>query len=200
MTTRPPETFARPDRVEEEGSAKLQVKVGGMHCSLCTESIYKGLSRLDGVEDAQVSITHEEALIRYDPGRISDHEIRETLEDLGYTARDPDAAEIFAEEEQELAAARRKALLSGGLLVAASALMGAVLLLGENVLFAAAMGALALFLFFGPARFIVFRNGQRLPHKSNVAILPGPTHPVRHRGALGSVSFHQETGRAVGRG
>jgi Cu+-exporting ATPase len=159
VSTRPPETFVRPERAEQGGAAKLQLKVGGMHCSLCTESIHKGLSRLDGVEDAQVSIAHEEALIRYDPMRISEGEIRETLEDLGYTARDPDAAEIFAEEEQELAAARRKAMLSGGLLAAASALMAAMLLLGENILLAAAMGVLALFLFFGPARFIVFRNG-----------------------------------------
>ncbi len=159
MSTQPPETFVRPERAEQDGTAKLQLKVGGMHCSLCTESIHKGLSRLDGVEDAQVSIAHEEALIRYDPTRISDYEIKETLEDLGYTARDPDTAEIFAEEERELAAARRKAMLSGVLLAAASALMAAMLLLGENVLLAAAMGALALFLFFGPARFIVFRNG-----------------------------------------
>lgn len=161
MSARPPETFARPDRVEEEGSAKLQVKVGGMHCSLCTESIYKGLSRLDGVEEAQVSIAHEEALIRYDPGRISDHKIRETLEDLGYTARDPDQAETFAEEEEELAGARRKAVISGGLLAAASLVMGATLVAGEGLALSVAMGALALFLFFGPARFIIFRNGYQ---------------------------------------
>ncbi len=159
MSTRPPETFIRPERAEGDGTAKLQLKVGGMHCSLCTESIHKGLSRLEGVEEAQVSIAHEEALIRYDPRKIGEAEIRETLQDLGYTARDADAAEIFAEEEQELAAARRKAVLSGGLLAAASALMGAMLLIGESVLLAVAMGALALSLFFGPARFIIFRNG-----------------------------------------
>ncbi len=159
MSTRPPETFIRPERAEQDGTAKLQLKVGGMHCSLCTDSIHKGLSRLEGVEEAQVSIAHEETLIRYDPRKIDEAEIRETLEDLGYTGRDPDAAELFAEEEQELAAARSKALLSGGLLFTASTLMTAMLLLGENVLLAAAMGALALFLFFGPARFIVFRNG-----------------------------------------
>lgn len=159
MSARPPETFVRPERAKGDSSAKLQLKVGGMHCSLCTESIHKGLSRLEGVEDAQVSIAHEEALIRYDPRKIGEHEIRETLEDLGYTARDPDAAEIFAEEERELTAARRKAVLSGVLLAAASALMGAMLLIGESVFLAAAMGTLALFLFFGPARFIIFRNG-----------------------------------------
>ena len=159
MSTHPPETFVRPERAEGDGSAKLQLKVGGMHCSLCTESIHKGLTRLEGVEEAQVSIAHEETLVRYDPEKVTESDIRHTLEDLGYTARDPDQAEIFAEEEQELAAARRKAVLSGGLLAAASALMGAMLLIGENIVLAAAMGALALLLFFGPASFIIFRNG-----------------------------------------
>lgn len=51
MSTRPPETFVRPERVERDGTAKLQLKVGGMHCSLCTESIHRGLSRLEGIED-----------------------------------------------------------------------------------------------------------------------------------------------------
>lgn len=159
MSARPPETFIRPERADGDGSARLQLKVGGMHCSLCTESIHRGLGRLEGVEEARVSIAHEEALVRYDPTKISEHEIRETLEDLGYAARDPNQQELFAEEERELAEARRKAVLSGAFLAAASALMGTMLLMGENVLLTAAMGILALFLFFGPARFIIFRNG-----------------------------------------
>jgi Cu+-exporting ATPase len=154
MSIRLPEAPA-----SENGTEKLQLKVGGMHCSLCTESIHKGLVRLDGVEEAQVSIAHEEALVRYDPTRVTESDIRRTLEDLGYVPRDPDQAEIFAEEERELASARRKALLAGGLLVGASALMAAMLFLGQNLFLAAAMGVLALVTFFGPARFIVLRNG-----------------------------------------
>jgi len=144
---------------QESGIEKLQLKVGGMHCSLCTESIHKGLTQLDGVEDARVSIAHEETLVRYDPTRVIESDIRRTLEDLGYTARAPDQAEIFAEEERELAAARRKAMLSGGFLFGASALMVAMLFLGASIYLIAAMGVLALTMFFGPARFIVFRNG-----------------------------------------
>ena len=154
MSIRSPEAPAR-----ENGTEKLQLKVGGMHCSLCTESIHKGLVRLEGVEDAQVSIAHEETLVRYDPTKVTESDIRRTMEDLGYAPRDPDQAEIFAEEERELAGARRKALLAGGLLAGASALMAAMLFLGQNLLLAAAMGVLALVTFFGPARFIVFRNG-----------------------------------------
>jgi heavy metal translocating P-type ATPase len=107
----------------------------------------------------QVSIAHEEVLVEYDPARVSPGVVEETLEDLGYTVREPDRAEILAEEEQELAAARRKAFWAGGLLLGASALMAAMLAAGPHLLLAAAMGALALVTALGPARFILARNG-----------------------------------------
>jgi copper chaperone CopZ len=56
-------------QVAEEGSMttaateKLQLKIGGMHCSLCVKSIRKALGRVDGVQSVQVSIAHEEALV-----------------------------------------------------------------------------------------------------------------------------------------
>jgi Cu+-exporting ATPase len=149
-----PDGFAQAD-----GGAKLQLKIGGMHCSLCTESIDKALTRLDGVHSVQVSIAHEEVLVEYDPARVSPVVVEETLEDLGYTVREPDRAEIFAEEEQELAAARRKAFWAAGLLFGASALMAAMMAVGPHPLLAAAMGALALATALGPARFILARNG-----------------------------------------
>jgi heavy metal translocating P-type ATPase len=149
-----PDGLARAD-----GGAKLQLKIGGMHCSLCTESIHKALTRLNGVHSVQVSIAHEEALVEYDPARVSPIAVEETLEDLGYTVREPDRAEIFAEEEQELEMARRKAFFAGGILVGASALMAAMLVVGPSLLLAAAMGALALVTALGPARFILARNG-----------------------------------------
>jgi heavy metal translocating P-type ATPase len=140
-------------------TAKVQMKVGGMHCSLCTESIHKALARVDGVRTVQVSIAHEEALVEYEPGRVDQETIRETLEDIGYTVREPDQEEIFAEEEQELTGARRKALLSIGLLLAATALMVVTVLQGPALYRTLAMGALAAYAAFGPARFIIVRNG-----------------------------------------
>lgn len=145
--------------VRSNGTAKLQLKIGGMHCSLCTESIHKALGRLDGVHAVQVSIAHEEALVQYDPVCVTPGVIEETLEDLGYTVREPDRAEIFAEEERELAASRRKAFWAAGLLCGASALMAAMMAVGPHSLLAAAMGALALVTTLGPARFLLVRNG-----------------------------------------
>ena len=44
---------------------KLQLKVGGMHCSLCTDSIRRAVGRLVGVRSVEVSIAHEEALVEF---------------------------------------------------------------------------------------------------------------------------------------
>jgi Cu+-exporting ATPase len=145
------------DRTEQ-----LQLTVGGMHCSLCTESISKGLGRLDGVEDAEVSLAHEEALVRYDPAQVDESEIWRILQDLGYEPRQTDEETRFEQEEEDLSAARRKAIIAGGLLAGVSALMAGDFFLPEFTpipVYTYAIGALALGTFFGPARFIIFRNG-----------------------------------------
>lgn len=140
-------------------SEKLQLKVGGMHCSLCTESIRKAVGRIDGVQSVQVSIAHEEALVEYNPARVSPEVIEDTLEDIGYVVHPPDQAEIFAQEDRELTAARQKALIAGAFLLGASALMVAMTVLGSQLVLALAMGVLAFTIAFGPARFIIVRNG-----------------------------------------
>ncbi|HET7325276.1 MAG TPA: cation-translocating P-type ATPase [Halococcus sp.] len=145
-----------------ERTEQLQLTVGGMHCSLCTESISNGLGRMDGVENAEVSLAHEEALVRYDPAQVDESEIWRILQDLGYEPRQPDPQERFEKEEEDLAAARRKAAIAGGLLVGVSALIAGNFFLPEFTtisVYAYAIGALALGTFFGPARAIIFRNG-----------------------------------------
>ena len=153
------ETHLPDGAVQRNGTAKLQMKVGGMHCSLCTESIRKTLGQLDGVQDVQVSIAHQETLVEYDPTRVSPRIIEKNLEDIGYTIHVPDATEIFAQEEHELRGARRKAVIAGVLLLVASALMLTVLFAGPSMPGTLTMGALALFAALGPARFIILRNG-----------------------------------------
>jgi heavy metal translocating P-type ATPase len=80
----------------------LQVKLGGMHCSFCTQTIERALSRVDGVDRVNVSLAHEEALIAYDPARVSPLALRDTLRDIGYTVRDPRKVRSFEEQEAEL--------------------------------------------------------------------------------------------------
>lgn len=152
-------TDPRGSDIPNHDTTKLQMKLGGMHCSLCTESIHKTVGRLDGVQDVQVSIAHQEALVQYDPTRLSATTIEQALEDIGFTVHAPDDAAIFAQEERELEMALSKAKTAGVLLFAASALMVAALIWGPDRFRTLAMAALALFATFGPARFIVVRNG-----------------------------------------
>lgn len=145
--------------VRGNGVAKLHMKIGGMHCSLCVESIRKSLHQLDGVQDVQVSIAHQETLVQYDPARVGAAAIEEALEAIGYTVHTPDEAEVVAQEEQELRIAWRKAVVAGALLIAASVLMAITLVAGPNRFNTLVMGGLALFAALGPARFIIARNG-----------------------------------------
>ncbi len=145
------------DRTEQ-----LQVTVGGMHCSLCTESITDGLEGMTGVEDADVSLAHEEALVRYDPAQVDESEIWRILKDLGYEPLELDPDERFEKEEEDLAAARRKGGIAGGLLVGVSTLMAGEAFLPAFTtipVYTYAIGILALVTFFGPARAIIFQNG-----------------------------------------
>ncbi|HYZ99418.1 MAG TPA: cation-translocating P-type ATPase [Acidimicrobiales bacterium] len=86
----------------------LQVKIGGMHCSFCGQTIERAMGRMDGVDQVNVSIAHEETLIRYDPERVTPTELRDTLRDIGYTVRDPRRVRTFEEQEAELRTERMR--------------------------------------------------------------------------------------------
>ncbi|MFQ6135192.1 MAG: heavy metal translocating P-type ATPase, partial [Nitrososphaerales archaeon] len=88
--------------------AKHQVKIGGMSCSFCAESIRKAYARMDGVGRVSVSLSHEEALVEYNPSKVEAWQLDETLKELGYTVRDPRKVMSFEEQETELERERRR--------------------------------------------------------------------------------------------
>ena len=67
---------------------KLNVKIGGMQCSFCVESIHKAFARMQGVRDVSVSLSHEEALIQYERGVVTPAQLKDTLTSMGYTVRE----------------------------------------------------------------------------------------------------------------
>ncbi|WP_420810517.1 heavy metal translocating P-type ATPase [Jiangella aurantiaca] len=89
------------------------MKIGGMSCSFCTSTIRKAYSRMEGVHEVGVSLAHEEGLIRYDPALVGEDELRRTLEQVGYTYRDPAKVRSFDEEERELRTARNRLIVAG---------------------------------------------------------------------------------------
>jgi len=92
--------------------AKVQVKIGGMSCSFCAETLRKAVGRLDGVETVSVSLAHEEALVQFDPDRAAEPQIKDAIRSVGYTVRDPEKVRTFEEEEAELQRERDRLLIA----------------------------------------------------------------------------------------
>ena len=69
--------------------ARFRARIGGLHCSLCTGTMEKAIGRLPGIENVAVSLTHEQALVEYDPTVIRPDDLLETLRDIGYQIWDP---------------------------------------------------------------------------------------------------------------
>jgi len=106
------EPSARPDR------RKIRARIGGLHCSLCTGTIEKALGRLPGVDKVAVSLTHEQALVEYDPAVARPEQLLQTLRDIGYTISDPRKLRAFEDEERDLVREARRFVLAVALSVA----------------------------------------------------------------------------------
>ena len=100
------EPASRPDR------ARIRARIAGMHCSLCTGTIEKALGRHPGVEKVAVSLTHEQALVEYDPRRVQPEDLLQTLRQMGYTISDPRKLEPFEEQERQLVQEGRRFLVA----------------------------------------------------------------------------------------
>ncbi len=85
-----------------DGHVRIRARIAGLHCSLCTATIEKALGRMDGVGQVAVSLTHEQALVDYDPTAIGPERILSTLRDIGYELYDPRKLRPFEEEEAQL--------------------------------------------------------------------------------------------------
>jgi heavy metal translocating P-type ATPase len=106
------------------GRRRIRARIGGLHCSLCTGTIERALSRRPGVEKVAVSLTHEQALIEYDPSVARAEDLLQTLEDIGYTVSDPRKLRPFDEEERALVRERWRFLTALTMSIAAMGFVG----------------------------------------------------------------------------
>jgi Cu+-exporting ATPase len=105
------------------GHARIRARIAGLHCSLCTGTIEKALGRQPGVDQVAVSLTHEQALVDYDPNVIAPEQILSTLRDIGYDLYDPRKLRPFEEEEAELVREGKRLLAAIGASLTAIALI-----------------------------------------------------------------------------
>lgn len=65
---------------------KKKFKIIGMHCSSCSLTIDMDLEDLDGVNKVRTSYAKSETEIEFDPQKISEQIILETIKKSGYSA------------------------------------------------------------------------------------------------------------------
>ena len=106
------------------GRRRIRARIGGLHCSLCTGTIEQALGRRPGVDKVAVSLTHEQALIEYDPCVARAEDLLQTLKDIGYTVSDPRKMRPFDEEERALVRERGRFLTALAMSIAAMGLVG----------------------------------------------------------------------------
>lgn len=138
------EPASRPDR------ARIRARIGGLHCSLCTGTIEKALGSQVGVDKVAVSLTHEQALVEYDPNVARPEALLKILRDIGYTISDPRKVRPFEEEERELVREGRRFLVATAFSLLAIALitnpMGIAALAIHGVVFFSLIGLMFLVL------------------------------------------------------
>ncbi len=64
---------------------RLEIPVEGMHCAGCARTLSLVLQRVDGVRDAGVDLATSRARVSFDPERVDEQRLRETIEACGYT-------------------------------------------------------------------------------------------------------------------
>lgn len=63
---------------------KTSLQLTGMTCAACANRIEKGLSKMEGVQEANVNFALEKASVTFDPNVVSVQQMEEKIEKLGY--------------------------------------------------------------------------------------------------------------------
>lgn len=67
----------------------VELPVHGMDCASCASQVQRALARVAGVEAADVLLSAEKAIVRVDPSRASETELRRAVEQAGYRVPAP---------------------------------------------------------------------------------------------------------------
>lgn len=65
---------------------KEEFIVTGMTCSACSSAVQNGVSKLNGVNEAQVNLLANKMFVNYDEAQVSPQQIIDTVSELGYGA------------------------------------------------------------------------------------------------------------------
>ena len=167
------------------GRRRIRAHIGGLHCSLCTGTIEKALGRRPGVDKVAVSLTHEQALIEFDPSVTQAEDLLQTLKDIGYTVSDPRKLRPFEEEERALVRERGRFLTALAMSIAAMGLAGYPVNSGWFWLCVFSIASLVVF------SFVVLRSygvGRALAGSGLLAVSGAGIYALQLSGAFGAAT------------
>ncbi|MDI6718514.1 MAG: heavy metal translocating P-type ATPase [Methanomicrobiales archaeon] len=100
---------------------RVAIRVGGMMCAVCAETIEQALLGLEGVAAAQVNLGTERAYVTYNPRMVTLADIRRTIEESGYQylGREEEETRDLEREARETALRRLRNRTIVGFVVAA---------------------------------------------------------------------------------
>lgn len=98
MTQAP--SHPRHDEKKSEVS-RLSLSIQGMHCAACSARIERVLGAMEGVSEARVNLATESGSFVFDPDRVKVRDIREAIEELGFSSSVETAAATMYKERQE---------------------------------------------------------------------------------------------------
>ncbi|MCY9669538.1 heavy metal translocating P-type ATPase, partial [Paenibacillus alginolyticus] len=69
---------------EAQQNKQTTMQISGMTCAACANRIEKGLSKLEGVTEANVNFALEQASVTYNPDKVNIPVIEKKIQDIGY--------------------------------------------------------------------------------------------------------------------
>ncbi|KAI8091529.1 E1-E2 ATPase-domain-containing protein, partial [Thamnidium elegans] len=81
-----PSMLGRTSKESTSTTITSQLRVSGMTCASCVNSIESGLLAVEGIMTTQISLLAESATVEYDATEISTQDIIVTIQDMGFSA------------------------------------------------------------------------------------------------------------------
>ncbi|WP_100183243.1 heavy metal translocating P-type ATPase [Candidatus Nitrosotenuis aquarius] len=69
---------------EQIQTKRTAIKIGGMHCAGCVNSIQNYVMDIPGVKKCEVNLAAEKAVLEFDPSSIDLRKIEDAIQDVGY--------------------------------------------------------------------------------------------------------------------
>jgi Cu+-exporting ATPase len=103
----------------KEEKQTVSLKLGGMSCASCAQTIERALSRVPGIHQAAVNLATEVGTVTYDGAVVDLERLKKVVEDSGYQVleQQESAAEERDEDERKMTEARRRMFLAWGFTV-----------------------------------------------------------------------------------